>query len=75
MASMDSEGFEWHGWGLSDSSIPSLHVGHLPGRKSLALYVTDTSVIRTLAYFRDEESAKEALKVLDRLVFATRYGY
>lgn len=59
----------WHGWGMADWS---LHVGTLPGRKSVCLYSHIGSVVEPLAYFRDDESAFRALEMLDRLVHARR---
>jgi hypothetical protein len=62
---------EWHGWHvpLFDAS---LHVGHLPGRKSLCLYVEVThegdNYIDPLAYFRNEHYAQAGLMFLDELV-------
>jgi hypothetical protein len=60
---------DWHGWSAADSTI---HVGPLPGRKSICLYeVADGgTTIRTLAFFRDEDKAKRALSHLDALVGA-----
>ena len=55
----------WHGWG---TDAWSLHVGPLPGRKSVCLYYESGCTIDALAYFRDDESAFRALAILDRLV-------
>ena len=58
---------EWHGWGFEDSSI---HIGPMPGRKSVCLYAVEGSVLSPLAYFRDTESATKALAMLDKLALA-----
>lgn len=58
---------EWHGWSREGSAL-ALHVGPLPGRKSICLYSIDGSVIRTHAFFRDEQSAREAMGVLESLI-------
>lgn len=57
---------EWHGWSIGDS--PAIHVGPLPGRKSIVLYKVDGSVLTPLAYFRTEEAAAVALSLLDEIV-------
>lgn len=64
---------EWHGW--SRSPVPyrnrSLHIGPLPGRKSICLYTMDYrdgSEMFVHAYFRNEEEAKRALETLDYLI-------
>lgn len=63
---------EWHGWsrGLSSGQKTgrALHIGPLPGRKSLVMYVHDGSVVRALAYFRNYQDAALALDVLDEIV-------
>lgn len=58
---------EWHGWKREGSDVP-LHVGPLPGRKSICLYSIDGSVIRTHAFFRDEQDARDAMVVLESLI-------
>jgi hypothetical protein len=64
-------GEEWHGWTTAGMT---LHVGPLPGRKSICLYRLDESVIRPLAYFPDEAKARECLQFLDALVLAPISG-
>jgi hypothetical protein len=64
---------EWHGWGLADKSVPALHIGRLPGRKSVCLYMQHNGVIDTLAFFRDETTAKQALIILDQLMRPLEY--
>lgn len=59
---------EWHGWRISGKA---LHVGELPGRKQVCLYVMDGSTIRTLAFFKTEEQAGEAIDMLDKIANAT----
>ncbi len=58
---------DWHGWSVEGCAV---HVGPLPGRKSICLYTVEGSVLRTLAFFRDEEDAQRALTALDRLIRA-----
>lgn len=57
---------KWHGWSIGDS--PAIHVGPLPGRKSIVLYQIDGSVLTPLAYFRDEDAAEKGLALLDDLM-------
>ena len=56
---------EWHGWG--DGTV-AMHIGTLPGRKSVCLYKHEGSVVRTLAYFRDEADAREAMAIFDTII-------
>ena len=61
---------DWHGWSTADGKL-ALHIGHLPGRKSVALYTHDKRGGSTLfvhAYFRNEVEAKRALESLDYLM-------
>lgn len=59
---------EWHGWGMPPGN-QALHIGPVPGRKSVCLYAMDGSVMWTLAYFRDEEEAQRAMAIIDKLVW------
>lgn len=63
---------EWHGWGWKDNRRPDLHIGPLPGRKQLCLYLedhTDGNVsIRVLAYFKHRRDAYAALCAIDLLM-------
>ena len=45
--------------------MTSLHIGPLPGRKSICLSLTEDAVVTPLAYFRSEAEAKKALEFLD----------
>jgi hypothetical protein len=56
---------DWHGWSRQDSDRGAMHVGMLPGRKSVCLYTVRGSVLDVLAYFRDEDHAWDALAWLD----------
>jgi hypothetical protein len=62
---------DWHGWTAGASTV---HVGPLPGRKSICLYevVDGGTTIRTLAFFQDEDKARRALEHLDSLARARR---
>lgn len=53
---------DWHGWRVRGMA---LHVGPLPGRKSICLYRLDGSVIDVLAYFKSEQQARKCLEFLD----------
>lgn len=69
---------DWHGWSGSPEQYQgeSLHIGRLPGRKSICLYTTDYregAVTYVHAYFRNEEEAKRALGVIDRLLGRTTW--
>lgn len=59
-----SEVVDWHGW---STGAMTLHVGPLPGRKSIALYLADKANATSwpLAYFSDEDKAWECLVFLD----------
>ena len=48
-----------------------LHIGHLPGRKSIALYEDRGRVIEVLGYFRTMEAAERACVLIDKLVGIT----
>lgn len=68
---------------ISDQPPVSIHVGPLPGRKQIALYIEETHLwidedgnkklggsIRTLAFFRKQEDADLALALIDLLAGA-----
>lgn len=55
---------DWHGWRVRGMA---LHVGPLPGRKSIALYRNDASILTPLAYFKSETAASACLEFLDTL--------
>ena len=61
----------WHGWSKQRYGLPSnprsLHVGHLPGRKSVCLYSVNGSVLTVLAYFRNEDTAVRTMRLIDEL--------
>ncbi len=58
----------WHGWRLStDPNGYSVHIGHLPGRKSVTLYSEDDDTFHVLAYFQSEEMAHEMADWIDRM--------
>ncbi len=67
-----SEEEEWHGWSRhTKHKGRALHIGPLPGRKSICLYTmdyTDGAVMKVHAYFRNEKEAKEALATLEYLL-------
>ena len=64
---------DWHGWGFPNGA---LHIGHLPARKSVALYAMDGSRMWVLAYFRDETEARRAMAIIDALVWPHTFpGY
>lgn len=74
---------DWHGWvilyvdqrgssGANQKAEASLHIGPLPGRRRIALYVKeDTSgvaIVSPIAYFPSEEMAERLLTILDLLI-------
>jgi len=63
---------EWHGWSRTEGfQGEAVHVGPLPGRKSIALYTMDYrdgATMHVHAYFRNEDEAKNFLQVFDRLM-------
>lgn len=54
---------DWHGFQFGE--LGTLHIGPLPTRKSIALYLIQGSVMHVLAYFRDEDEARRLLSFLD----------
>ncbi len=63
----------WHGWSKQGEAL-SLHIGHLPGRKSLCLYADYGGEIDALAYFPSEQHAIKALQMLDWLTAGREPG-
>ena len=60
---------DWHGWGRTDDAeCAQIHIGPIPGAKSIALYLQRGSKLLPCAYFKDEARAREALKALDALL-------
>ncbi len=63
-------GDEWHGWRKPDSDT-ALHIGYMPGKKRPSLYAAQSNefVARMwpLASFANEEAARFALDMIDRL--------
>jgi len=57
---------EWHGWQLVDG--PSLHIGPVPGRRSIGLFVIVGSTLTPLAYFTSEDHARAALDLLTTMI-------
>lgn len=63
---------DWHGWSTRHGDI---HVGNLPGRKSICLYTVERppgggAVMHVLAYFRTAPDAQRCLAYLDALADA-----
>lgn len=59
---------DWHGWRISDDPDGySIHIGHIPGRKRVALYSEDDNYFKVLAYFQSEEAAQEMADWIDRM--------
>lgn len=56
---------EWHGWQIPGKG--ALHVGPLPGRKSICVYTVQGTVLQVHAYARSEDEAWELLQFLDRI--------
>lgn len=72
---------EWHGWVLTetvrepaifgrkeDRKHRALHIGPLPGRKQIAIYLVDGCTGTPAGYFRDEESARLVMGFIDGIV-------
>jgi hypothetical protein len=67
---------EWHGFARDEPLASALHVGRMPGRKSVCLYIARRNQhengigceVEPLAYFRSDEAAREALALLDHLI-------
>lgn len=47
---------------------PTLYVGKLPGRKSVALYTMDGGELSVHAYFRSEKDAEVVYDLLEELI-------
>lgn len=58
----------WHGWRLDNGK--TLGIGPLPGRKGVAIYYEFGQEFIPLGYFRSEEAAQQALKLLDEIANA-----
>lgn len=54
---------DWHGWKIGERG--TLHVGPLPGRRSICVYLIEGSVMRTVAFARDEDDARRLVSFLD----------
>lgn len=63
---------DWHGWSRTGKyEGEALHIGPLPGRKSICLYTMDYrdgAAMYVHAYFRSEDEARHALAVMDRFL-------
>jgi hypothetical protein len=64
---------DWHGWSAGGDRAQALHIGHLPGRRSVALYTEGHGTLNVLAYFRSEQDAEVAMLFIDRI--ANSMGY
>ena len=69
---MDWHGYrvltKWHPTGKTINTNPSLHIGPLPGRKGIALYLESLPEIEILAYFKSEDAAGKALAFMDTMM-------
>lgn len=65
---MATEPEAWHGWSRWDASR-QLHIGPLPGRKSICFYTVAGSVMHVHAYFRSELEAHRAKETMDWLMW------
>lgn len=54
---------EWHGWQIGQRG--TLHVGPLPGRKQICVYLIEGSVMRTVAFCRTEAEGLRLVAFLD----------
>jgi hypothetical protein len=57
---------KWHGW--RRVGCAALHIGPLPGRKRIALYIDHGTWIETLAWFNGEWAARQVVQAIDELV-------
>lgn len=58
---------QWHGWSLGRTTNEAFHIGRLPGRKRVALYLEYGSGFRPLAYFENEKDAQMVVEFIDKL--------
>jgi len=57
--------YKWHGFKITHvGGEESLHIGPLPGRKSICLYRVEKSGIEVLAFFQTERKAFDALRLI-----------
>jgi hypothetical protein len=64
----------YHGWARENNPRPALHIGELPGRKSVVLFIDHGTVIAPLAYFTSPEQAAEAMAMLDYIILGLPFG-
>lgn len=57
----------WHWWSLGRTTNEAFHIGRLPGRKRVALYLQYGSRSRPLAYFQNEKDALAVIEFMDKL--------
>lgn len=66
--------FEGHGWARQNATLGqtpancAVHIGRIPGRKSIALYVLRGGVMDVVAYCRTERVATLAVRALDHII-------
>jgi hypothetical protein len=67
---------DWHGWRVSDASAANtnthgaLHIGPVPERTRVALYLDEGTQSTVLAYFVNAEAAAKALEFIDFMASA-----
>ena len=68
--------FSYAGWAqlnqITQEELFSINIGHLPTRKSLALYLETPGLIHSLAYFSSVEKAEQAAKYIHALIHNER---
>ena len=59
-----------HGWQMKRVYVesPSLFIGPLPGRKSIAIYTVEGSVLDVHGYFRSREDAERVYDLLEEMI-------
>lgn len=57
----------WHGW-KKNGFASSLHIGVVPGRKQVCVYMQNGSSLEIMGYFRNRVAARAVLDFIDFLV-------
>ena len=61
--------FLGHGWRIKEGA-QELHIGHLPGRKQICLYIINGNIISVLAFFKKPRLATLTLEILDKFILS-----
>lgn len=66
MTALDAD---WCTWSIAaDDTAGTLGIGPLPDRKQIGLYLMQGNTFSVLAYFKDEDKARQAVAWIDAMV-------